>query len=177
MKALACIAVIPLLALASCPTGHTPRLVPTSTGAVLAFVDASFVDVGSGTLGRGQTVVVRAGRIQSVSAEAPPPDAKVISATGKFIVPGLIDMHVHMRESDLAAYVDAGITSVRHMWGVPGMLELAARVVQQNELGPTIYAASPGVDGPGSPWPYTELIEDPGAADALIDRLVADGWR
>ena len=33
------------------------------------------------------------------------------------------------------------------------------------------------MDGPGSPWPYTELIEDPAAADALIDRLVADGWR
>jgi hypothetical protein len=52
-----------------------------------------------------------------------------------------------------------------------------ARCVQRDELGPTIYAASPGVDGPGSPWPYTELIEDPAAADALIDRLVADGWR
>ena len=48
---------------------------------------------------------------------------------------GLIDMHVHMGESDVAAYVDAGITSVRHMWGVPGMPALAARVVERNELG------------------------------------------
>ncbi len=69
-----------------------------------------------------------ADRIESVSPKAAPGGAT-----------GLIDMHVHMGESDVAAYVDAGIT--------------------------------------GSPWPYTELIEDPAAADVLIERLVADGWR
>jgi len=117
--------------------------VPATAGSVLALVDSSVVDVGSGTFLRGQTIVVRAGRIESVSAEPAPSDATVISATGKFIVPGLIDMQVHMRESDLAAYVEAGITSVRHMWGVPGMLELGARVVERNELGPNHLRGQP----------------------------------
>src|SRR6185295_13183816 len=63
------------------------------------------------------------------------------------------------------------------MWGYPGLLELADRIVRQQELAPAIYAASPGVDGPGSPWPYTQLIEDPAAADALIGALRDEGWR
>jgi hypothetical protein len=62
MKASACIAAIPLLALASCPTGHPARLVVTNSGA-MAFVDASVVDVATGTVERGQTVVVRSGRL------------------------------------------------------------------------------------------------------------------
>ena len=85
MKASACIAAIPLLALASCPTGHIPQLMPTTAGSVLAFVDASVTDVGRGTLLRGQTVVVRDGRIESVSAEGASAGATVISAKGKFI--------------------------------------------------------------------------------------------
>lgn len=170
-----------LAVLSSCPapapTAPAGPLIRHGGGAVVAFVDVSVIDTAGGAIVPHRTVVVRSGRIESADAAAAPADAEVIAGAGKFLMPGLIDMHVHVRESDLPRYVDAGITSVRHMWGVPGMLELANRIVRQGEAAPTIYAASPGVDGPGSPWDYTQLIEDPAAADALIDRLAAEGWR
>ena len=179
MKCVWCIAVA---LLASCPAG-SPDSAPAqatlhrvATAAAVAFTGASVVDVVAGTVVAGRTVVVRGDRIESVGG-TPPADATLISAAGKFLVPGLIDSHVHVREKDLATYVDAGITSVRHMWGYPGLLELADRIVRQQELAPAIYAASPGVDGPGSPWPYTQLIEDPAAAGALIGALRDEGWR
>ena len=175
MKRFAC---LPLFALvASCPAGRGAALSRLATPAAVAFVDVAVVDAAAGSVRPGQTVVVRGDRIESVGTAPAPPDALAIAGTGKFLVPGLIDMHVHVREKDLAAYVEAGVTSVRHMWGFPGLLELADRVVRDQELGPAIHAASPGVDGPGSPWPYTELIQDPAAADALIDRLAGEGWR
>ena len=164
--------------LSSCPAaGPSGALTRRAAADALAFVDVSVVDVRAGRVVPHQTVVVRGARIESVTGDAAPAGLQQIPGAGKFLVPALIDMHVHVREADLSAYLDAGITSVRHMWGFPGMLELADAIVREERAAPTIYAASPGVDGPGSPWPYTQLIEDPAAADALIDRLAAEGWR
>ena len=88
-----------------------------------------------------------------------------------------MDSHVHARSADLARYVDEGITTVRNLWGFAGLLEGAAALVRDGAVAPTIESASPGVDGPGSPWPQTQLITDPGAADALVTRLSGEGWR
>jgi imidazolonepropionase-like amidohydrolase len=73
--------------------------------------------------------------------------------------------------------VDEGITTVRNLWGFAGLLEGAAALVRDGVVAPTIESASPGVDGPGSPWPQTQLITDPQAADALVSRLKGEGWR
>ena len=88
-----------------------------------------------------------------------------------------MDSHVHARSADLARYVDEGITTVRNLWGFAGLLEGAAALVRDGAVAPTIESASPGVDGPGSPWPQTQLITDPGAAEALVTRLSGEGWR
>jgi hypothetical protein len=73
--------------------------------------------------------------------------------------------------------VDEGVTTVRNLWGFTGLLEGAAALVRDGAVAPSIESASPGVDGPGSPWPQTQLITDPADADALVDRLAAEGWR
>ena len=88
-----------------------------------------------------------------------------------------MDSHVHARSADLARYVDEGITTVRNLWGFAGLLEGAAALVRDGAVAPTIESASPGVDGPGSPWPQTQLITDPREADALVTRLTGEGWR
>ena len=100
-----------------------------------------------------------------------------IDAGGRTLLPGLVDSHVHARSADLARYVDEGITTVRNLWGFAGLLEGAAALVRDGAVAPTIESASPGVDGPGSPWPQTQLITDPQAADALVSRLKGEGWR
>ena len=85
------IAILCLVALADAASGPD-SCVP------LAFVDVTVVDVATGTVQANQTVVVENRRIRAVGparTTAIPVDAHVIRARGKFLIPGLWDMHVH----------------------------------------------------------------------------------
>ena len=159
---------------------QVPALRPMFEAGSLAVVHAAVLEPGSGDRTEGQTVLVAGDRIVAVGADGTvglPEGTISIDAGGRTLLPGLVDSHVHARSADLAAYVDEGITTVRNLWGFTGLLEGAAALVRDGVVGPTIESASPGVDGPGSPWPQTQLITDPQAADGLVSRLKGEGWR
>jgi len=146
----------------------------------IAIVHASLLEPATGERTEGQTVLVADDRIVAVGPDGAveiPEGTISIDAGGRTLLPGLVDSHVHARRDDLARYVDEGITTVRNLWGFAGLLEGAAALVRDGVVAPTIESASPGVDGPGSPWPQTQLITDPQAADALVSRLKGEGWR
>ena len=57
-----------------------------------------------------------------------PTGATTIAGAGKWLVPGLVDMHVHFNEArDGALYVATGIPTVRNMWGGPPQLAWRAK--------------------------------------------------
>src|SRR5687767_8873957 len=102
----------------------------------------------------GMTVVVRDGRIEAVSSEASVPEgARVVDARGKFLIPGLWDMHVHLwasRERLFPLFLANGVTGVRDMASPPGQIfRLREEVRSGKVLGPRIVACGPQVDGPG----------------------------
>lgn len=161
-------------------TSGVPPLRTVLAAGSIAFVHAAVLEPETGVLQAGRTVLVSGDRIVAVGADgtvAVPPGAASVDVAGGTLVPGLVDSHVHARSAELARYVDEGITTVRNMWGAPGLLEAAAALVRDGTVAPTVESASPGVDGPGSPWPYTQLITDPAQADALVARLAGEGWR
>src|SRR5258705_4968044 len=71
-----------------------------------------------------QTVIVRDGRIWKISPGAQPPKhALYIDGRGKYLIPGLADLHVHLFSADdLSAYVFYGVTTVLNMDGGPAHL-------------------------------------------------------
>src|SRR4029434_6521257 len=84
----------------------------------------SVIDTRTGKALENQTVVIEGDRITRVAPAkevAAPADAQVVDARGRWIVPGLIDMHVHRAgQPDLvpfALYVANGVTSIRDMGG------------------------------------------------------------
>lgn len=98
-----------------------------------------------------QNVVVREGRIVSIGRSMPK-GAKVIDGAGKFLIPGLAEMHGHVPpmnaqggvlEDTLFLYVASGITTVRGMLGHPGQLELRAKAAKSEIVSPTLYLAGP----------------------------------
>ncbi|HEU4522065.1 MAG TPA: amidohydrolase family protein [Thermoanaerobaculia bacterium] len=126
----------------------------------------------------GQTILIRDGRIAAVGPSTDvviPPEAIVLDGGGRWVMPGLIDMHVHMRKADGPAYIAAGVTSVRNMWGHPAVAALIAS--GPDELMPEIYSASQGVNGPNPVWPYAVVITDPKRASAVVDEQKRAGWR
>ena len=72
--------------------------------------------------------------------------ATIIDGKNKFLIPGLIDSHVHLKESknDLLLYLVNGVTYVREMAGSPVILEWR-KSIQKNGLGPRMFVASPPI--------------------------------
>lgn len=116
-----------LVALLVWPLPEAPR--PGVAGDVLIH-NVAVVDVRNERLVPGQDVWVRAGRIAAVrpSGSAPVPDGlRRIEGTGRFLIPGLWDLHVHsLKVSPQYTHplsIALGITGVREMWGCPGLAD------------------------------------------------------
>ncbi|MFC4513652.1 amidohydrolase family protein [Streptomyces ehimensis] len=104
------------------------------------------------------TVVVRDGRVATVgrTAEVPVPHgARVMDLSGKYVIPGLIDMHTHSHgPAELVAplYALTGVTTVREMWGTPAVRAGRDRVERGEFPGPRWVIGSTLVDGRPSLW-------------------------
>jgi hypothetical protein len=111
----------------------------------LAITNVTVVDVAGGRLLPGQTVVIRGPTIAAAGATASvPKGARRIDGTGKYLIPGLWDMHVHLSmigRSSLALFLANGVTGVRDMGGDPVMvLALRDSVASGAVPGPRIKA-------------------------------------
>ncbi|MGO9830903.1 MAG: amidohydrolase family protein [Myxococcaceae bacterium] len=120
----------------------------------LAIVRATVID-GIGNGGRADTTVVIVGdrivTVGSAGATKVPPGAQVVDARGKYLIPGLWDMHVHLSKVGpgvLPILVAAGVTDVRDLGG--DLVELRLwrdEIAEGLRLGPRIILAGPILDG------------------------------
>jgi len=124
-------------------------------------------------------VIVEEGRITGVgpSAEtAIPLGAQKINGQGKYLMPGLAEMHGHIpgeeqpqyAEGVLFLYIANGVTTVRNMLGTNYQLQLRDRVQNGDLPGPTIFAASP--------WLSREAIPNPEATKRIVKEHKAAGF-
>ncbi len=166
----------------ACSGADPPELVigPTDGETPLAITNVNVVPMDSERILRSQTVLVRDGRISAVgpvSGVTVPGDAVVIDARGAYLLPGLIDMHVHIRSGELEEYTRAGVTSVRNLWGYNELVQTMHDVESGARPGPRIFSLTAGFDGSPPDWPQTQISDDPGAIAALIDRQYELGYR
>ena len=149
----------------------------------VAFVNTNVVDVENAQVLADRTVIVRGEHISGiVAADTPlPAGVTVINATGRYLAPGLMDMHTHIATpDDLALALGYGVTTVRVMWGNPGTLELRAKVASGELPGPRIVSAGDLMDGHPAIWASMGLeaneYTDPAAMDAAIAAQKAAGY-
>jgi imidazolonepropionase-like amidohydrolase len=126
------------------------------------------------------TVVVRGDRIVAVHPAARveiPAAARRIDGAGKWLMPGLADMHVHTwSEHDLTLFVAAGVTTVRNMFGSDQHLAWRGELARGARFGPTLVTASPIIDGDPPVWPGSIALGDPADADRIVGELAAKGY-
>ena len=148
----------------------------------IAFTHVGVID-GTDSMPRlEQTVVVRGNRIVAVGptrSTTVPSDARTIDARGKFLMPGLWDMHVHTSiiggRALLALYVANGVTGVRDMAGDWDTLTKWRREIAAKKLvGPRIVASGPYLEGGDVPIPHI-LTRTPEEGAAGVDSLVKLG--
>jgi imidazolonepropionase-like amidohydrolase len=126
---------------------------------VVAFVGVNVVPMDRERVIENQTVIVRDGRIAEIAPASKlkaPAGALVIEAKGKYLMPGLAEMHGHLphpnlgeqvANSFLLLFVANGITTVRGMFGFPNHPALRDKINRGEVLGPRLYVAGPAMTG------------------------------
>jgi imidazolonepropionase-like amidohydrolase len=115
---------------------------PTPVEAI-ALLNASVINVRTGAVQRRSTVVLRGGRIESVAAVAAPAGVRTFDLRGRYVVPGLIDAHVHIGSlPQLRQALESGVTTVRSA-GVSNFVDVGMRelVTKGFVAGPDVIAA------------------------------------
>ena len=106
-----------------------------------------------------------------------------IDGTGKYLIPGLWDMHVHAWQADGAAamlplFVVNGVTGIREMWGdLAVVAAIRAAVDSGKQVSPRWVVAGGLVDG-APPWlPGAVVAADPQRGRQVVDSLAPSGQR
>ena len=143
-----------------------------------AFKHVTVIDVARGLTQADQTVLITGNRIAAVGPAGKvrvPVGAQVIDARGKFLIPGLSDMHVHltdMREVAVPLLIANGVTSVRDMGGDLALIDGIRRAIERGELvGPRIVRAGPFVDGPKPDLQYRLTVTNEREAREAVHTL------
>src|SRR6185503_2919368 len=118
----------------------------------IAIRHVTVIDMTGAAPRRNMTVLISGDRIAEIARRARiPRGTKLIDGSGKFLIPGLWDMHVHFTEVETTfpLFIANGVTGVRNMGGeVDDLLDWRARVTAGTFLGPRILTCGPIVDGP-----------------------------
>ncbi len=152
---------------------------PASAGehATLAIEGVSVVPMDGGQVLRDMTVLVGDGRVVAVrpADEVTVPKGAIrVDGRGRFLIPGLNDMHVHFQdEQALDRFLATGVTGVRVLWGGQSTLDLRDRIARGELTGPDIYTAGTIIEG----LPPPELAAVIDTAGRVIVRDSIDGAR
>jgi hypothetical protein len=148
----------------------------------IAFVDANVIPMTDENIIERQTVLVRDGVIVAIG----PSDelefnesAIVVAVDGKYLIPGLADMHVHSSpaEVSLPIFVGYGVTQIRNMGGADAdLLRWRADIEAGDRLGPRIVTAGPIVDGSPPALSFAVSVANADEAIAEMDAQQAAGF-
>jgi imidazolonepropionase-like amidohydrolase len=148
----------------------------------LAITGVNVVDVLTGDVRPDLTVTISGGTITQLSPHgAAPAGGRTVDGRGKFLIPGLWDMHAHMDaagESWLQLYVANGVTAIRDMGSdLDLILQMREATASGRVLGPRIFAAGPILDDAPGDWPFRIRVKtgaDGRAAVQLLKRRGVD---
>ncbi len=165
----------------------TPVAAAKHAKAFLIFTNVNVVDVRTGTILPNMTVVSIDGKIDGVAKVGligRGHDMQVINASGKYLIPGLWDMHVHSAGGPakpwdekviLPLYIANGITGIRDMGGDLELLkDRRARIDSGDLVGPNMVFGGPFLDG-GKAQDYTVPVNTPEEARKAVDELKSRG--
>ncbi|MEE8370745.1 MAG: hypothetical protein V3R73_01265, partial [Sphingomonadales bacterium] len=144
------------------------------------FLNATVITMDEAGVIARANVHVSGGRIVAVEPDLlvdMKSDTVLVDATGKFLIPGLAEMHGHLpfagagrqaAEDTLFLYVARGVTTVRGMLGNPVQFELRAEINAGTIAGPNLYLAAPSLNG--------NSVTSPAQAKRLVIKYHGQGW-
>ena len=160
-----------------------------SSPSVLIIHDVAVIDATGAPPQAHRTVIVRDGKIEEVGSSAGGMGGKLsgthVDGSGKFLIPGLWDMHVHMvfgdwfprgKEVTLPLFIANGVTGVRDMGGELEVLQQWRKEIAAGTLiGPRMVISGPMLDGPQPRFPSSIAIKTPEDGRRAVDDLKRRG--
>lgn len=150
----------------------------------LAFNHVTVIDMTGAQPGPDMAVIIQANRIIAMGKSAKmrmPNDARVIDAEGKFLIPGLWDMHVHLGNGDfdkgsyLSLFIANGVTGIRIMEGLPEHHLWRKEIEGGMLLGPRMVIASRIIDGPKTFLSEVVIVSDEAEAREVVRKAKREG--
>jgi imidazolonepropionase-like amidohydrolase len=151
----------------------------------LVITHVTVIDATGAVARPDMTVVITGERITALGQTGKvkvPADAQEIDGTGKFLIPGLWDMHVHWSEpiAPAAPYLELftanGVTGVRQMWGFPSHFRWRKDMAAGTLRGPRMVLAGPIVDGPKPVWPGSTAAGTEAEGRQAVRKTKEDGY-
>jgi hypothetical protein len=150
-----------------------------------AITNVNVIPMTSDTVFRGVTVLVRDGRIAEIGSRVRlPSGTRRIDGRGKYLIPGLFDMHAHLYADEsvpdsvapyeLGVFIANGVTTARLMIGTPTHLELRRQLAAGRIRGPQLWVASPQFAGRADP--HSMLATNPDEARRGVRAVVDSGY-
>ena len=146
-------------------------------GADLLIQDVTVIDVNTGAALPHRSILIRNKQISAVGIKVPiAKNARIVHAAGKYAIPGLWDMHVHLwyHENQFPLFLANGVTGVRDMGSNLAWVNHWREQIKSGKLqGPRIVTCGPPVDGAASGDDKLPIVvvEGPNEARAAFDRL------
>ena len=153
---------------------------PQASDREVAFINVNVLPMDAERILHGHTVLVRGDRIIQVGPVAEvtvPAQALRVDGAGKYLMPGLAEMHAHIpshqesqafTEAVLFLYVANGVTTARGMLGAPNQFELREKAQRGEIVSPTLYLAGPSFSG--------RSIQSPEEAIQQVQQQKHEGW-
>jgi hypothetical protein len=151
----------------------------TDAGSIY-ITDVTVIDTETGKESGDQTVAIAGDRISDVEDSNKVKlgaGAKVVDGTGKYLIAGLWDMHVHTwhHESTYPLYIANGVTGVRDMFGPPDANRFRSELAAKKVVAPHFYLASPIIDGNPPRWPKSIAVSTAEQARRAVDEQKQKG--
>ncbi len=181
MNNLTLLSLLAVVSLSACATAFSaPK--DSSSGTRYAITPVTIVDVEKGILIPGQTVLVVNDRIDRIGAQEKvriPQDAIIIDGRDLYLMPGLVDAHVHYYDAPVfgRVMIANGVLLIRDM-GMPNeyILPLRDQLNNGEVLGPEMSAAGSMLDGDPAIIPTISIsVSTPGQGRAAVQAQVKAG--
>jgi len=170
--------------------GINQEEIPAGVDTSVVFENVNVVPMDSERILEGQTVIIEDHRIAGIGPSGDidiPSDAHVVDGEGRFLIPGLSDMHMHTfgSENDLLVYLANGVTTIRILGGdPPTVLEWRDQIRAGTRVGPSIWVWWPQIESHDFDWELgTEFatrggetfVHTPEEAERLVAEVAAMG--
>ncbi len=166
-----------ILSSATCKKDSLPNGLPTQDiYKDIVFLHANVITMENDVALKDYSVFTHNGiitKLEPTSSVTIPDTVFKIDATGKYLMPGLADLHTHIwYKEDILPYVANGVTTVLNMGSGSSILQFRTEAANKQIISPTIFASG-FVDGPGSRgWLATTASE----AEQAVEEIKNAGW-